>query len=165
MTKEEFCSLPPSMALGLVYDLARSKLEPLPAPRAPLPPKFDAKIGRKGGFCWASELTLESLEWWLEKKRESVESGGPYADRDVKTVEVLERFAAWRRACPTQAWSGTRGKDRVAAGSPSREPAVHVWGSRGTAALDVRPDDRESQLHDNFGDGDDPGDDDDVLPF
>ena len=165
MTREEFCGLPPSIALGLVYDLARAKLEPLPPPRAPLPPKFDAKIGRKGGFCWASELTLESLEWWLSKKQESVDSGGPYADRDAKTVEALERFVAWRRACPADAWSGTRGKDRVTAAAPSREPELHAWGTRGPAPLNVQPGDHDQQSRGSYSDDDYGAGSDDEIPF
>lgn len=142
MKRDEFTSLPVSVALGLIYDMARAKLEPMPRPQVPLPPKFDGRISRKGGFHWMSELVLDDLKWWLEKKRESALGGGEYAERDGKIATALEKWSAWRELYPNDRWRGKRGDDFVTAEAPSKPPPFREWDntgkSRGAAAAGGR---------------------------
>lgn len=126
MTKEEFTSLPPALALGLLYDAVPS-LAGVEAPTAPLPPRYDLKLPKSGRCICASEMELASLEWYLQRSRESAESGGPYAEKDAKRAESLERWVAWRKCEPTAQWSGTRGDIQVTADPPSREPTLRDW--------------------------------------
>lgn len=139
MTRDEFCSLPAAVALGLVYDLARPKLEPLPKPRLPLPPKFDGRFSRKDGFVWMSEMDLNSLEWWLTKKRVSAADGGQYAERDNKVADQLAKWVEWRKLFPNDRWNGTRGNDRVTADAPSREPALREWSRSNSKKSNTQP--------------------------
>lgn len=127
MNKEQFCALPVAIALGLIYDMARPKLEPMPMPRVPLPPKYDGRLGKTGGFVWMSEMDINSLEWWLAKKTESSLKGDQYAERNAKTAETLAKWVEWRKLFPNDRWNGTRGNDRVTAEPPSREPQLQQW--------------------------------------
>jgi hypothetical protein len=131
VTKEEFASLPLQTALGLVYDMAAAKLSPLPRPPVPRPPKYDDRMSRKKGFfVWVSEMTLDDLVWWENKKRESAASDSPYAEKDGKLADKLAKWIEWRRLFPTEVWSGTRGDDRATAAPPSRDPKLNAWGER-----------------------------------
>lgn len=130
MTRDEFCSLPAAVALGIVYDLARPKLDAMPKPRLPLPPKFDGRLARKDGFVWISEMDLNSLEWWLGKKSEAAQRDDQYAERNRKTADTLAKWVEWRKLFPNERWNGTRGDDRVTADAPSREPQVHDWDNK-----------------------------------
>ncbi len=131
MTKDEFTALPAALALGVLFDIAHAKLEQIPAPPVPRPPKYDGKLTRKKGeFCWLSEMTLEDLEWWCGKKRESAAAGGQYADSDAKAVARLEQWINWRRLFQFAIWSGKRGDDMATAAPPSRSPQMHKWGPR-----------------------------------
>lgn len=127
MTRDEFATLPPSLALKLVWDALHlgDHLGPMAPPRPPMPPKYDGKLYRKGGFCFMSEMTLDSLTYWHEKARESANSGGKYAAKDAKKAETLERWIAWRTVEPTALWTGERGDRRVTAAAPSRDPELH----------------------------------------
>jgi hypothetical protein len=131
VTRDEYATLPPMIALGLIWDMARPKLEPMPRPQVPSAPRYDGRLSRGTmGFLWMSEMDLGSLEWWERKKRESAEGGGQYADRDKKGAAVLQAWIAWRKLFPHEVWSGTRGEDRVTAAPPSREPVVRPWPKR-----------------------------------
>jgi len=132
MTKEEFSTLPLKVALELVYDMAHAKLEPLPKPTLPRSPKYDDRLPRKGGFIWTSEMLLADLIWWREKKRESADGGGQYAEKDAKLVAKFDKWIEWRTLFPTEVWSGTRGDDRATGAAPSREPRLQPWGERST---------------------------------
>lgn len=131
MTKDEWLALPPLVALGVLYDIAEAKLSATEAPPVPRPPKYDGRLSKKGGYVWLSEMTPSDLAWWREKKRESAEGGGQYAEKDAKTLKAIDAFLAWRTAFPYETWSGIRGEDRVNARPPSRDPAVHEWRNDG----------------------------------
>ena len=119
------------IALGLIYDVASSRLRELPMPDVPRPPLFDGRLTReKGRFCWMSEMTLRDLEWWEGRKRESAEQGGQWADKDRKMAETLAKWTSWRRLFPTESWNGKRGDERVTAAAPGRDPKLHDWGQR-----------------------------------
>lgn len=127
MQRDEFCGLPTAIALGLIYDMARAKLEPMPMPRVPQPPRYDGRIGKTGGFVWMSEMDLSSLEWWLAKKTESSLQDNQYAERNGKTADTLAKWVEWRKLFPNERWNGTRGDQRVTAEPPSREPKLQEW--------------------------------------
>jgi hypothetical protein len=130
MTRDEFTTLPPIIALGLVYDMAQAKLEPMPRPHIDRSPKYDDRFPKKKGFyVWVSEMTLDDLQWWRAKKAESAASGGEWAEKDAKWVAKLDKWIAWRRLFPSDVWSGTRGEDRATAAPPSREPRLNAWDS------------------------------------
>lgn len=131
MTKTEWLSLPPALALATLYDLAPA-LQKVPAPRVPFAPKYDAKVSRKAGqYCFASEMLRADLEYWHGKKTESAKSGGQYAAKDAKQAEELARWIAWRSAFPSECWRGKRGKRVVTAAPPSRDPDLYSWERRG----------------------------------
>ena len=132
MTREEFATLPVQLALGLVFDMARARLEPMDRPAVPRPPLYDGRLSRGNkGFTYMSEMDLRSLEWWHGKKQESADAGGDYADKDAKTAATLATWIAWRRLFPYEVWSGKRGDERVTAAPPSPSPAMHQWEPRG----------------------------------
>lgn len=123
------------IALGLVWDVASSRLRDLPMPHVPRSPLFDGRLSKSGengerGFVWLSEMDLRSLEWWEQRKRQSGESGSQYAERDRKTADTLAKWIEWRRIAPHETWSGKRNDTRVTAAPPSREPRIHAWGPR-----------------------------------
>lgn len=128
MTKDELLSLPPAIAIGLIWDASaslQSKLAGVEKPRGPLSPKYDRRIYRKGGYNYASEMTLESLTYWLGKKREGAASGSEWAPKDAKEASELERWVTWRTWYPNQVWSGTRGDGEMQAKAPSKSPTLH----------------------------------------
>lgn len=132
MTREEFCSLPPAIALGLVYDMAERKLAPLEKPRLPLPPKFDGRLSRKGGmFVWYSEMLLDDLRYWHKQK--AGETTGQYADKSQKEAKALFFWVKWRECYPDAVWSGERNKTQATAMPPSKKPQQHAWEPRGVA--------------------------------
>jgi hypothetical protein len=130
VNRDEFASLPLRIALGLIYDMARAKLEPLPRLDVPKPPLYDGRLSKGGGFMWMSEMVLADLEWWARAKKKSAESGGTYADKDRKTFETLTKWIAWRTLYPSDTWSGKRGDERVSAAPPSGNPRINEWGPR-----------------------------------
>jgi hypothetical protein len=127
MNRDEFSALPPSIALGLLFD-ALPQLASVELPQLPRPQKYDGKLSRRGGqFCWLSEMNLESLIFWEKTKRESAEKGGQYAEKDRKTADALAYWVKWRRVFPNEPWSGLRNDVRVTAAPPSRDPKLYSW--------------------------------------
>lgn len=146
MTREEFASLPPKIALELIYDMARAKLEPLTRPDVPRAPLFDGMLFRGNkGFTWMSEMTIRDLEWWEKKKLESAESGSQYAERDAKTARALAGFLIWRRLFPNDRWSGKRGDERVTAQAPTDKPTLHEYQRRVPKQDEQAPPEREEE--------------------
>lgn len=130
MNRDQFTDLPLKTALGILFDIAHAKIEQIPAPTLPRSPKYDDRLPRKGGFIWTSEMLLADLIWWREKKRESADGGGQYAEKDAKLVGKLDKWIEWRSLYPSETWSGTRGDDRATAAPPSKEPKLQPWGER-----------------------------------
>lgn len=127
MTRDEFTALPPAIALGLVYDMARAKLEPMESPRLPLPPKFDSKLGRKGGYCWMSEMLLEDLRYWHDRNAKST---GEHAEKNHKTAKALSFWIKWRECYPDRVWQGERDREQCKAEAPSKNPDLYEWKRR-----------------------------------
>jgi hypothetical protein len=136
VTRDEFAQLPPTIALRLLWDSLQldAKLAHLEPPRAPLPPKYDMRIYRKGGHCWASECDLKGLLYWHGKAVESAESGSQYAAKDKKKAASLERWIAWRNVEPAAVWTGTRDDSPATALAPSSHPEVYSRDAPPTAA-------------------------------
>ena len=127
MTKDEWLALAPSQALGILYDLD-NRISSVAAPQPIRPPKFDSRIPKKGGlFCWASEMTVSDLVWWLRRYQEGAARGGEYAEKDSKNAKAISYWVAYRQAFPFDAWSGERDRMKVQAAAPSRDPAQHPW--------------------------------------
>ncbi len=158
MKRDDFTALPASLALGLVYDLL-PQLANTEAPVAPRAPRFDSKLPRKGGmFCWASEVELASLIYWHDKSAAGTE--GKYAEKNLKNAKALSYWVAYRRACPTEPWSGEREQQPVRASAPSRNPQLHAWKRGGQEPEPTAP------SGGGFADADYGSDDsDDSIPF
>jgi hypothetical protein len=128
VTRDEFASLPPRIALELIYDMAKAKLINVPRPDVPKPPLYDGRLSRGDkGFVWMSEMLLSDLEWWRTAKQKTVDEGGKWAEQAGKAVVTLSKWIAWRSLFPSELWSGKRNDDRVTAAPPNRTPAVHDW--------------------------------------
>ena len=127
MDRDTFINLPLKLALGVIWDVASQRLRDMPAPEVPRPPRYDGRLGRRGGYVWMSELTLESLTWWHQKKAESAAARTEWSDKDGKTAATLAKWIEWRAISPNEVWSGTRGEDRATAAPPSREPKLNAW--------------------------------------
>lgn len=134
MTKEEFLSLPPTIAMGLIYDVSAAVQKALAdkeKPRGPLGPKYDHRLRRKNQrYVWASEATLESLVWELGRAKAEASEGGQWADKAAKNATTLERWVNWRTWYPNDRWQGTRGDVEVSAMPPSKHPQMHDWEQR-----------------------------------
>jgi len=138
MTREEFCALPPGIALGLIYDVSQ-RIAALPVPPTVRPPKFDGRLSRKGGYCWMSEMDLGSLRYWFARKSEP---GKPeFAEKDAKTAKELGYWIAWRTADPAAAWSGERNREPARGAPPSRDPQLHQWEPKAAAPAPSSVDD------------------------
>jgi hypothetical protein len=134
VTKEEFCGLPLSVALGIMYDVAPDRFAKVPKPDVARPPKFDGRVSRKGGmFTWASEMLLADLEFWQKRNAAGASDGSQYAEKNAKNAKMLSYWVAYRQAFPAEQWSGERNRTRVTANAPSRDPEQHAWESRGDA--------------------------------
>jgi hypothetical protein len=128
--REDFCALPLPIALGVLFDIAH-KLADVPMPDIPRSPKYDGRLSRGSkGYCWMSEMDLESLQWWHAKTTESASRGGQYAEKDAKTAATLGKWIAWRTVAPDATWRGTRGDTAATGQPPSREPQLHQWEER-----------------------------------
>jgi hypothetical protein len=132
VTREEFIALPPAVALGILWDRFgfAERLRDVAAPKLPYPPRYDARIYRKGGFQWASETDLEGLRFWHARYVEGAEKGGQWAAKDKKRADELARWIAWREAFATECWRGTRDNAEIVAASPSRKPEILSSGRR-----------------------------------
>jgi hypothetical protein len=131
MNRDEFTTLPVPLALGVLWDIAQAKLEMVERPSVPRPPKYDDRFPRKkGSYCWVSEMTFDSLEFWRKKKAEGAAAGNEWSEKDAKWVAKFDKWIEWRRLFPYETWSGTRGDDRAVARPPSKDPALHEWGPR-----------------------------------
>lgn len=154
MTREEFLSLPPNIALGLIYDVSAAVQKAITEkekPRSNLPPKFDSRLRRKNQrYVWASEATLESLTWELGRAKAEASEGGQWAEKAAKNAETLQRWVNWRTWEPMARWQGTRGNNEVHAMPPSKHPAMHDWEKREAkpAAAPPRGDAYEDDVRD-----------------
>jgi hypothetical protein len=159
MTPEELKALPPGLAVkALIETLTKSstftqKLAEVEAPKPVRPPKFDAKISRKGGYQWASETDLDGLRWWFNRFTASAADGGQYAEKDQKRADKLAYWVAYREAYPDAVWTGQRNDEVCTASAPSGQPTVHEWEPRG-----------EKPLRDDRSDADDSGGGDNSFP-
>lgn len=136
MDKSSFASLPLAMALAALYD-AVPALASVPAPEVPRMPRFDSPLSRKGGtFCWMSEMELESLTWWRDKKRESAQQGGQYAEKDEKTATRLDYWIKYRQVEPLKPYVGERNHRHETGAVPSASPKMHSWDN---ASADSKP--------------------------
>ncbi len=124
MDRAEFTVLPVGVALGLLFD-ANPALAKAQAPELVKAPRYDGRIFKKGGFQWMSEMLAADLRWWRERKTESANGDGKYAESDRKSCAALDKWIAWREQSPNETWSGTRGDDNVTAAPPSKFPAIH----------------------------------------
>ena len=145
MDRSEFCGLPLPIALGLLFDavsFTNTHLESAPAPEKPRCPKYDLRIYRKGGYQWASETTVESLEFWHKRAAEGAESGSQWAEKDAKTATALERWIAWRQWYPDAIWKGTRNdEENTKAAAPHFRAEVHSTELRPSAQAESMADD------------------------
>lgn len=129
MTKEEFCKLPPAVALRIVWDILSvcnsEELASVPAPRVAGAPKFDTRIARKGGMVqWASETDLEGLRFWKQRADQPA-SDPKYAEKNAKQAKALEYWIAYREVDPMTPWMGERDRAQVAAKPPSSKPTTY----------------------------------------
>lgn len=139
MQRSDFTGLPLSVALGIVWDAlhsthAGSLLADLPVPEKVRAPKYDHRVGRKGGFQWASETDLEGLRFWHTRAAEGAASGGQWASKDQKRADALARWIAYREQDPASPWSGVRDDAQVTAHAPMAKPMIHEYAPR-----DARP--------------------------
>jgi hypothetical protein len=145
VTRDQFVALPLRIALGIIYDIARTpKLVDMPCPDVPKPPLFDGRLSKgKDGFVWMSEMLLRDLEWWRDAKQKTADTPEhKYADQARKAVATLTKWIAWRTLYPSDVWSGKRGDERVTAAPPSRDPGINAWGPRNDAK---KPDTKNSK--------------------
>lgn len=126
MKKEDFVSLPWPLAAEQIWDALRDQLERMEAVRPPLPPKFDARLRKNGGFIWVSEMTYEDIAYWHKRNADGA-NDEKFGESNAKIAATLARWLPWRKLYPDTRWNGTRGDDRVTAEAPSREPKVHKW--------------------------------------
>jgi hypothetical protein len=136
MQKSEFTSLPPSMALGLLWDVVGgAKLATVEAPKPMMAPKFDSRISRKGGqYVWASELDVSGLRFFFERAAASAKTDSAFAEKNAKEAKGLEYWLKYRECYPDVAWSGERNRQQVKAEAPSSKPKLHDWEPRGAVA-------------------------------
>jgi hypothetical protein len=128
VTRDEYLALPPSLALAVLLDAAPglvAKLEAIPVPKVPRPPKYDFAIFRKDGIQWASETATDGLLFWRARYQKSADGGGEYATKDAKRVKTLDMWIAWRRIEPATPWAGERDNAAVTASPPSDRPRVY----------------------------------------
>lgn len=136
MNRDEFTSLPLRIALGIIYDIARTqRLVDMPRPDVPKPPLYDGRLSRgEQGFVWMSEMTLRDLRWWRDAKQKSAADPdrAKYAEQARKSVAMLDKWIAWRADFPTELWSGKRGDDRATGAPPGRDARINPWGDNGS---------------------------------
>lgn len=130
MTREEFSCLPPSVALGMLYDLNSGALESAPMPKTMMAPKFDQRIRRKDGYQWASECDAKELRYHLTRAESS--TNPEYAEKNAKEAKALGFWLRWRIENPAAIWRGERNREQVIAAMPSGKPEVHAWEAKQT---------------------------------
>jgi hypothetical protein len=130
VTRAEFLALPLGMQTAILFDQMPQRMAALQAPRVPLPPKFDGRVSRKGGYCWMSEMDLSGLQYWHGRKSEDTKP--EFADRNAKDLKALSYWIEWRTADPQSTWSGERNRQPVRAKPPSRDPEIHQWEPKNT---------------------------------
>lgn len=149
MTPEAFYSLPPAIALRILVEGSaklREIVEQTEPPKVPRSPKYDQRVSRKGGFMWASEMTLSDLEWWMSHKLERASQGGQYAEKDGKLAEKLRYWVEWRRVEPTAQWQGERNHEHVVARAPNGKAPVYDWEPRGEVTSPLPSEDDGDEL-------------------
>jgi hypothetical protein len=146
MNREEFLSLPPALALRVLLETLLevnpeigNALKRKEVPSVPRSPKYDERVYRRGGFCWASELNLESLRFWHGRYLEGAAKGGEWAEKDQKRASKLEYWIKWREVEPSAAWCGERGREQVMAHAPSGKPVIHEGKPRGAKTENSEP--------------------------
>jgi hypothetical protein len=156
MTREEFLSLPPGIAMRVLFDCldedTAEAIRRTAMPDLPRPPKYDFSIYRRDGVQWASETDLKGLIFWRDRARTSAEGGGQYAAKDAKNAESLNRWIAYREFYPDAPWSGERNDQAVVAAAPSAKPRVHPRSGNGGQRR--QPPKQEAPPDDYFGTGD-----------
>lgn len=132
MNRDEFDKLPTAMQVRVLARVVfgGEKITAIELGRSPLPPKFDARIYRRGkSFQWASETDLEGLRFWHNRAKEGAAKGGEWAAKDEKRARDLERWLNWREWFPDAVWSGERDRRRVTAAMPSGKPELQEFDS------------------------------------
>lgn len=156
MTRDEWCSLPPALALAFLYDHAPAALADAiaaePPPKIPMSPKYDYAVYTKGGVCWASEMDARELAFWISRS----EGGDPkYEESNAKRLKALSFWLEWRRLFPQAIWTGERNRRTVTAAAPSAKPTVYPKEPREQQA-------QQQSTAPTFSD-DQGGDDDDIT--
>ena len=128
MKRDEFLALPLGMQTAILFDQMPQRMASLPLPRVPLPPKYDGRVSRKGGFCWMREMDLSGLQYFHSRKQQG--SKPEYAERDAKDLKSLAYWIEWRITDPQSAWYGERNRQPTRAKPPSRDPEIHAWEKR-----------------------------------
>jgi hypothetical protein len=128
VNRDEFNKLPPAMQLRVLARVVfeREALADINVGRKPLPPQYDLRMYRSGGFQWASETSLEGLCFWCNKAREGAARGGEHASKDAKRVKDLERWINWREWFPGDLWSGMRNDESTVGKPPVDKPDIHA---------------------------------------
>lgn len=132
MTRDDFNKLPSAMQLRVLARVVfeREALADISVGKKPLPPKFDLRIFRAGGYQWASETSFEGLSFWHGKAKESEARGGEYAAKDAKRAKDLERWIGWREWFPSEQWQGERNDNSVTGAPPADRPRIHQMEQR-----------------------------------
>jgi hypothetical protein len=146
VTRDEWCGLPLSMALAVIYDEAppamRGAIDDAPPPRVPFAPKFDTACYQRDGVQYASEMDLRDLQWQLDRAQKP---GDPkYADANAKQAKALRYWIEYRRVFPSVPWTGERNRKTVSAPPPTGKARVYDREQRAaapTARRDERPPD------------------------
>jgi hypothetical protein len=134
MDKSTFTTLPLALALAALYD-AVPALASAPTVQAPQSPKFDQRIRVKNGYCYASECSVDQLQYHIGR---AAGSDARYEERDAKLRKSLGFFVTWRSANPSECWRGERFHELVTAKPPSSRPDVHEWEPKApVAAIDL----------------------------
>jgi len=155
MNRAEFLSLPPGVALRILFDALDEDtvdaIERTEMPEIPRSPKYDYMIYRQGGVQWASETDLRGLTWWRDRAQASAAEGGKWAEKDAKNAEALNRWIAYREFYPDAPWSGERNREPVVAAAPTAKPRVYP--RAGGGAPRQPPKQQEVPAEDYFGTG------------
>ena len=141
MTRDEWISLPPALALRVLWDAlpagALAILEQTPAPQVPRAPKYDTEIYRKDGVTYASEYDAEGLRYWRDRAKQSTDP--KYAESDAKKAKALDFWIEYRAYFPNAPWTGERNRQTVTADTPSPKPRIHPRQARRDAPRDDAP--------------------------